>query len=289
MLQFSAPPLPIFLAAGEDTYTIGQTHPNRNNIGVFDLLVVTRGCLIMGENGEKYPVEEKQALILYPDRHHYSFTPCESETHFYWIHFVMSKEWIDITEDSSRRGYDFTKSEHRNAFSEQSFWIRLPKHGKIQNWSAVDVLCRQLLLIEENTTYSWEWKRQMQFQQLLQELANKNHWAKSSPALAVAEQAASFLRKNFAKKINYKELGESLSYHPNYIARCMINTLGYSPVDYINQVRCDHAKILLVSTNWSIEKIAENCGFQQTAYFSRFFKKKEGMSPNQFRKQYEGH
>ncbi|MBS4200563.1 helix-turn-helix transcriptional regulator [Bacillus sp. FJAT-49732] len=288
MLQLIAPPLPIILGVGEDTYSIGQSHPNRNKIGVFDLLVVTRGCLIMGENKKKYPVEEKQALILYPDRHHYSVTPCEAETHFYWIHFVTPKEWIEINEDSTRRGYDFAKTEHRNAFSEHPFWITLPKHGNIQNWSIVDLLCRQLLSIEENMNYSWEWKRQIQFQQLLQELANTNNLAKSSPSMAVAEQAASFLKKNFAKKINYKELGESLCYHPNYIARCMINTLGFSPVEYVNQVRIDHSKILLVSTNWSIEKIAENCGFQQTAYFSRFFKKREGMSPNQFRKQYEG-
>lgn len=288
MLQIIAPPLPIMLAAGEDTYTNGQSHPNRNKIGVFDLLVVTQGCLFMGENKEQFPVKEKEALILYPDRHHFSFKPCESETHFYWIHFIPSKEWIDINEDSSKRGLDFATREQKNAFSEHPFWITLPKHAKIHNWNTVEFLCKQLLSIEENTSYSWQWKRQMQFQQLLQEMTTTHYLAKSSPAMAVAEKAISYLQKNFANKISYRELGESLNYHPNYIARCMVNTIGYSPVEYVNQVRLEHSKMLLVSTNWSIEKIAENSGFQQTAYFSRFFKKREGMSPYHFRRQFEG-
>ncbi|MCJ7842293.1 AraC family transcriptional regulator [Lederbergia sp. NSJ-179] len=287
MLQFVAPPLPVVLAAGEDTYSPGQSHPNRNKIGVFDILIVTRGCLIMVEDEQQYQVGENQALILYPDRHHYSGKPCESETHFYWIHFKTAKEWMELNEASSNRRMEF-EIRNRNPFTEPPFWIKLPKHFKIHNWNEVDHLCRQLLTIGERSTYSWEWKRQVHFQHLLQELTSTNQFENSSPSVAVAEQAASYLRENFARKINYKELGAILRYHPNHIARCMMNTLGCTPVEYVNQVRLDQAKILLVSTNWSIEKIADNCGFQQTAYFSRFFKKQEGLSPNQFRKQYLG-
>ncbi|MEK3888121.1 helix-turn-helix transcriptional regulator [Bacillus sp. FSL K6-3431] len=286
MLQLIAPPLPTLLETGEDTYSSGQSHPNRSQIGVFDLLIVTQGCLVMGEDQKQFHIEAMQALILYPDRHHFSVIPCESTTHFYWFHFTTSKEWSELSEVSPKQGMEYMINSNRNPFSELPFWIRLPKHCKIHNWNVVDLLCKQILSSEVESTYSSEWQRQMLFQQLLQELASTTHLEKSLPTLAVAEQAADYLRRNFSRKVSYKELGESLCYHPNHIARCMINTLGCTPIEYVNRVRLEQAKVLLVSTNWSIEKIAENCGFSQTAYFSRFFKKEEGMSPKEFKQQY---
>jgi YesN/AraC family two-component response regulator len=108
------------------------------------------------------------------------------------------------------------------------------------------------------------------------------------PAFAVAEKAAIYLRKNYAQKITYEDLGYALRFHPNHIARCMIQAFGCTPIEYINKIRIDQAKILLLSTDWSTDRISEVCGFTQSAYFSRVFKKLEKLSPSQFRKQYVG-
>ncbi len=53
MLKIASPPLPAFLASGEDTYSVGQSHVNRVNLGCFDLLIVSRGCLFLGEEEKK--------------------------------------------------------------------------------------------------------------------------------------------------------------------------------------------------------------------------------------------
>jgi YesN/AraC family two-component response regulator len=108
------------------------------------------------------------------------------------------------------------------------------------------------------------------------------------PAFAVAEKAAVYLRKNYAQKVTYEDLGHALSFHPNHIARCMIQAFGCTPIEYINKIRIDQSKILLLSTDWSTDRISEVCGFTQSAYFSRVFKKLEKLSPSQFRKQYVG-
>jgi hypothetical protein len=59
----------------------------------------------------------------------------------------------------------------------------------------------------------------MHFQQLLQELTNHLHLANSMPSFAIAEKAAVYLRKNYAKKVTYEDLGSALRFHPNHIAR----------------------------------------------------------------------
>jgi YesN/AraC family two-component response regulator len=289
MLQLTAPPLPFILDAGEDTYKKGQSHPNRKQIGVFDLLIVTRGCLYMGEGEEKYAVESEHALILYPDNHHFSYIPCNQETHFYWFHFSVIKEWKDITEATIKPLQLVSeKVQTRNPFTEKPFGIILPKFTKLHNWNEFHHICKQIAQVDNVSNYNREWERQKLFQQFLQRLALQTNVSKSLPSLAVAEQAAAYLRKNFREKISYQSLGEALRFHPNHIARCMIHSLGFSPIEYLNKIRLDQAKILLITKNWSIEQIAEQCGYSQTAYFSRLFKKHEGITPRDFRMKYVG-
>ncbi|MDR4945347.1 helix-turn-helix domain-containing protein [Neobacillus cucumis] len=288
MLQLFAPPLPTLLAAGKGTFNIGQSHINRNKIGVFDLLVVTKGQLFMGEDNHKFKVGRGNTLILYPDRYHFSVSPCDQVTKFFWFHFIASKGWQDLTTSKPFHSEERANEDGGNFFSENPFGITLPKYCNLSNPEAVELLCSKITSSETESIYSGEWQRQILFQQLLQELSNHMHLANSLPALAVAEKAAIFLRKNYAKKVTYKDLGRALRFHPNHIARCMIQSFGCTPIEYVNKIRIDQAKILLISTDWSIDRISESSGFTQSAYFSRLFKKMEHLTPHQFRKQYVG-
>lgn len=288
MLQLFAPPLPTLLAAGKNTFNIGQSHTNRNKIGVFDLLVVTKGQLFMGEDSHSFNVSEGCALILYPDRHHYSTSPCDEVTDFFWLHFIAAKGWQDLAISKPCYYEDKAAMDSGNFLSETPFGITLPKYCKLSNPETVELLCSKINSSENESIYFSEWQRQMLFQQLLQELSNHMHLDTSLPVFAVAEKAAIYLRKNYAKKVTYEELGYALSFHPNHIARCMIQAFGCTPIEYLNKIRIDQAKILLISTDWSIDRISESSGFAQSAYFSRTFKKLEKLTPNQFRKQYVG-
>src|SRR4051812_37493165 len=288
MLQLFAPPLPTLLAAGKNIFDIGQSHTNRNNIGVFDLLVVTKGQLLLGEEDHHFQISEGSALILYPDRHHFSLSPCDQVTHFFWFHFNAPKGWHDLTESKPFHTEKKATLERENCMSEKPFGITLPKYCELSNLEAIEHLCSTIISSDNELIYSGVWQRQILFQQLLQELSNQIHLAKSLPAFALAEKAAIYLRKNYAKKVTYEDLGRALRFHPNHIARCMIQALGCTPIEYVNKIRLDQAKILLVSTDWSIDRISESCGFTQSPYFSRLFKKQEDLTPNEFRKQYLG-
>lgn len=58
---------------------------------------------------------------------------------------------------------------------------------------------------------------------------------------------------------------------------------SYNFIDYLTQIRLDHAKHLLLTTDLKMNDIAERVGYQQS-YFNRIFKKHEGITPTQFRK-----
>ncbi len=63
------------------------------------------------------------------------------------------------------------------------------------------------------------------------------------------------------------------------------NTLGVSPIDYINAKKIKFSKKLMREyKNYRMSEIAFKSGFNSTSYFNRQFKKMELMTPQQFKK-----
>jgi AraC-like DNA-binding protein len=64
-------------------------------------------------------------------------------------------------------------------------------------------------------------------------------------------------------------------------------TFGLSLIDYLIKVRISHARELLGNVNLPISHIAESCGYEDGAYFSKLFKKQTGFSPTEYRRRNE--
>jgi transcriptional regulator GlxA family with amidase domain len=61
---------------------------------------------------------------------------------------------------------------------------------------------------------------------------------------------------------------------------------GMSPLDYVHTVRLEEAKQMLESGTLSIEAVAQEVGYQDSAFFSRLFRRKTGLTPGQYRKRF---
>lgn len=62
---------------------------------------------------------------------------------------------------------------------------------------------------------------------------------------------------------------------------------GIAPKDYLIGKRIAHAKRLLRETDASVMEISVSVGYVDQLYFSRIFKKREGISPLAYRKQFK--
>lgn len=75
-----------------------------------------------------------------------------------------------------------------------------------------------------------------------------------------------------------------LNVTPNHLNKCVKTVTGKSAVKWIDENILLEAKYLLFQTTLSINEIASQVGHEDQSYFSRFFKKHEGLSPIQYRK-----
>jgi len=265
--QFSAPPLPYFLACGEDTYQPGQKHPARQKLGVFDLLLVTAGCLHMGEEAQTWEVHAGHTLILRPDAHHYAVRGCEETTHFYWLHFQIPEAGGGI--DAS-----------------VEFVLDIPRLADLMQPLTAWGFMRDLIELDKQPNAAARWQQQLVFQQLLLQLSRERGQRQDSQAYRLAEQAATYLRAHYREEITYEKLGATLQYNPVYVARCMKMAFNCTPQDYLLRYRLEQAKQLLLNTDTAIGRIAEEVGLPHFSYFSRLFLRQEGITPRMFRSRY---
>ena len=92
-----------------------------------------------------------------------------------------------------------------------------------------------------------------------------------------------YLMEHFTQKISLDELSEMFYVNKYYLTRIFKEQFGVSINTYQSQLKITRAKQLLRFTDQTLEEIAENCGIDDPNYFSRFFKKVEGMSPSAYR------
>lgn len=100
--------------------------------------------------------------------------------------------------------------------------------------------------------------------------------------------AARYIRQNISRHISVQELCDLLCLSQAGLFRMFSRSLNCTPVGYINSLRVAEAAKMLVSCSESIESIAVKCGFESQAYFTRVFKRINGMTPGQYRKAVTG-
>ena len=95
--------------------------------------------------------------------------------------------------------------------------------------------------------------------------------------------AKRYIDENYNEAISLDKLAEIAHVNKYYLSHSFKKEYGSSPTDYMLKRRITEAKALLSSTDYSLIQIAEQLGFGSPAYFSKCFRKVEGISPSGYR------
>lgn len=94
----------------------------------------------------------------------------------------------------------------------------------------------------------------------------------------------SYINEHFSEKIYIEKLSDMITVSPDYFTKMFKESIGKTPVDYINGLRVNRAMQLLFSTDKQMAELADEVGFCNPNYFHKIFKQYMGVSPLNYRK-----
>jgi len=94
-----------------------------------------------------------------------------------------------------------------------------------------------------------------------------------------------FIHRNFNRNLTVEEVASTAHLSKTYIGEFFRGKTGVTLVKYINTLRIEKARSLLLTKEpqKSIAEIADACGFYDVSYFTRVFREKTGFSPTRYR------
>ena len=264
-----------YLSSGRYISYNRQPHPKRILESAVLLLGYSGECPI-AQNEQEYILKKGTFQILFPNTLHYGTAPVsEGQSHF-WCHFLLPDgffitESLDVCQNNSDNlciipefsqitdiEKQFVLFSHMIDESQRTYQ-NAPFSSAINNSYIKILLCS---LAQNALEFS-------------QKQTNKDH--------ILAIKTEEWLRIHATEGINVSDAATALQYNPNYLTQILKAKTGMTMIEYLNDIRLNEAKNLLLNSNRTIAEIAYSVGFSDEKYFMKLFKKKENITPTQYR------
>ncbi len=100
----------------------------------------------------------------------------------------------------------------------------------------------------------------------------------------VLEECIAYIKAHLDSDLSLQKVADYIHFHPNYLSGKLKEKVGLPYSVYVLKLRMELASRLLMDTNDKIQDIAVSCGFHDSNYFNRMFRREFNISPEQYRK-----
>jgi|APSaa5957512622_1039677.scaffolds.fasta_scaffold65323_1 AraC-like DNA-binding protein len=101
-------------------------------------------------------------------------------------------------------------------------------------------------------------------------------------------EAVSYIEANFAESVTLDELTQRAHCSATQLRRIFQEVYGVSPHEYLTRTRINRAMMMLRDSDRDVTSIALACGYNDSNYFTRSFRKSTGLTPTAYRKRQAG-
>ena len=97
--------------------------------------------------------------------------------------------------------------------------------------------------------------------------------------LKMVRRVLNYLQEHYKEKLTIEDIADTHHFSKSYLSHTFKEITHYSLISYINLLRCQNARALLLS-GASVSEAAAECGFSDISYFTRVFKNTLGILPS---------
>ena len=263
-----------FSSAGKFVARNKQIHPRRNLKSAV-LLVGSDGECPIEQDGRSYVLKKGDFLILFPDIEHGGTAPVSHMQSHFWCHFYLPEACVISG----------------NAGDAESLVV--PEYGHLIDAKAVNILFRQLIDASRRIyscknayTALCDSYIKILLTTLADEFSQNTIENDILPQKAVISKISEWIRFHCLENITVRDVAVQFHYNADYLTHIFKRHTGYCVCGYINLMRINEAKSLLLNSDMKIAEIARFCGFSDEKYFMKQFKKFESVTPTQYRQSY---
>ncbi len=238
---------------------------SRSGLASYLFFLVTDGSGKLTYDGKEYELHSGNCIFI-DCRKPYSQGSSEELWSLKWCHFYGSNMAGIYNKYKERGGYSVFQPLDTNAYE-----VLL---DEIMQLASSDIYTRDMHIFEKLSS-------------LVTNIMDES-WHPESKAMTGLKrnvlEVKGYIDEHYKEKLTLEGLAKMFYFHKSYLARCFKEQLGMTVTTYINAMRVTKAKELLRFSEETVETVAFECGIDDPNYFSRMFKKVEGVSPGDYRK-----
>lgn len=181
----------------------------------------------------------------------------------YYIHMILKEGTLY---DKLLNTPDFFRTHKRDTYKQ--IFTKLLKY--YNNFSTEDEIILQSLVLSLIHTIVQDASHSVKSLNL----KNSNH--------ALIENISKYIKDNLTEDLSLEKVAEISHLSPIHFHNCFKAAVGKTLRDYVEEQRLKKAINLLITTDYSLTKIAYECGFSSQSYFSYVFKRKMNKTPREY-------
>lgn len=281
IIHYNYPLIPLyakraFLSEYPGMAAIGHWHED------LEFISILSGKMTYSVNGSDYLLEEGQGIFVNSRQFHYGHSFHQADCDFLCILLPLSL--LHIPEQMKLNYIDPLLESNRYPFCILNPII--PAHKKILDYlKNIHTICcnpQPAFELELESILLSLWK--LLYEDFIKTPEEKAF--EETLHLDELRHMVTFIQNHYFEKITLEQIAAAGSICRSGCCKLFQKLLHTSPIAYVIDYRIHKSMELLLNTEFTVTEIAYHCGFSNTSYYIKMFKKTTGMSPLEYRKSF---
>ncbi|MBE7083180.1 MAG: AraC family transcriptional regulator [Clostridiales bacterium] len=242
-------------------------HASKNTIlhwhDAVELIYIIKGTIEFNFNSETFTASDRELIFVNANTIH-SFNHTSTTADYYFL--VVENKFL----------------KNNNLYSETAFFEK--KLNDEESLAFFEKIIKESQKNDDFSNIAITSTIMSLFVHLNRKYLTKPNLSKvASKQLELVKSTLTYINENYKEKLKVEDVANQLYFSKSYLSHTFKKVTGISIIDYINLVKCQTAKTLILN-GLEILEAAKECGFTDFSYFTRVFKKTLGILPSNVKK-----